>query len=152
MRFFVIAASVAAALAMPALDARGLGLGHGGGGGGGGQGQLCYSGTPQCCATDVLGVADLDCAPREFLLPACVSTWNQRRLLIHVTLLTAPSLPHNSDDFKHMCASLGQRARCCAIPIVRGFFSILVDAVLIHDPMNSLDRPSSALLLSKFGL
>jgi len=67
MRFFVVAASVAVALAMPGLDARG------GGGGGGGQGQLCYSGVPQCCATDVLGVADLDCAPREFLLPALES-------------------------------------------------------------------------------
>jgi len=70
MRFFIVAACVAVAMAIPALDARG---GGGGGGGGGGAGPLCYSGTPQCCATDILGVADLDCAPREFLLAACVS-------------------------------------------------------------------------------
>jgi len=65
MRFVMITsvlASVAVALAMP---------GGGGNGGGGGDGVLCHSSTfpnPECCATDILGVADLDCTPRKFSL------------------------------------------------------------------------------------
>ncbi|KAI1489597.1 hydrophobin precursor [Biscogniauxia mediterranea] len=48
--------------------------------------------TPQCCATDVLGVADLDCA--------------------------APSaVPTSADSFKTICATGGQRARCCVLPV-----------------------------------
>ncbi|KAI0972093.1 hydrophobin-like protein [Xylaria arbuscula] len=48
---------------------------------------------PQCCATDVLGVADLDCA-------------------------SPPSFPQNTQDFKNTCASIGQRARCCVLPVL----------------------------------
>ena len=42
---------------------------NGGGGGGGSPYVACSPGlysTAQCCATDVLGVADLDCASRKF--------------------------------------------------------------------------------------
>ncbi|KAH0846263.1 hypothetical protein Z517_10871 [Fonsecaea pedrosoi CBS 271.37] len=46
-----------------------------------------------CCATDVLGVADLDCAP-------------------------PPTAPTSTDDFGSICASIGQRARCCLLPIL----------------------------------
>jgi len=48
----------------------GGGSGGGGGGGGGGGAYDPCSGlynSAQCCATDVLGVADLDCRPRKFL-------------------------------------------------------------------------------------
>ncbi|KAH8649999.1 Cerato-ulmin hydrophobin family [Xylariales sp. PMI_506] len=45
-----------------------------------------------CCATDVLGIADLDCA-------------------------TPPSVPTDADDFSSICAAIGQRARCCTIPL-----------------------------------
>jgi len=41
------------------------------------QAALCSgaSSSPLCCATDVLGVADLDCAPRKLLnVPALMST------------------------------------------------------------------------------
>ncbi|KAI1506161.1 hydrophobin precursor [Biscogniauxia marginata] len=48
--------------------------------------------TPQCCATDVLGVADLDCA-------------------------TPPEVPTSAEDFEKVCATGGQRARCCVLPI-----------------------------------
>jgi hypothetical protein len=64
MQFFTIAsvlASVAVALALPG----------GGGNGGNGGGSLCPNGlysNPQCCATNVLGVAALDCSTRKFLL------------------------------------------------------------------------------------
>jgi Fungal hydrophobin len=58
MRFSTIAVALAGAtssivIAAPAMLAR--------------QTALCsgLNGTPQCCATDVLGVADLDCANRE---------------------------------------------------------------------------------------
>ncbi|KAJ9603432.1 hypothetical protein H2200_012210 [Cladophialophora chaetospira] len=46
-----------------------------------------------CCATDVLGVADLDCAP-------------------------PPTAPTSVDDFTDICAAIGQRARCCLLPIL----------------------------------
>lgn len=46
----------------------------------------------QCCNTDVLGVADLECS--------------------------APSITVKSgDDFKKVCAANGKTARCCAIPV-----------------------------------
>ncbi|EHK18144.1 hydrophobin [Trichoderma virens Gv29-8] len=56
---------------------------------------LCPGGlesNPQCCSTDVLGIADLDCAN--------------------------PSSPVTDvQSFRAVCAAGGQRARCCAIPV-----------------------------------
>ncbi|KAL7946166.1 hydrophobin [Trichoderma barbatum] len=56
---------------------------------------LCPGGldsNPQCCSTDVLGIADLDCAN--------------------------PTDPvTDPQSFQAVCAAGGQRARCCAIPI-----------------------------------
>lgn len=51
-------------------------------------------GTAQCCATDVLGVADLNCAD-------------------------PPTVPTNASDFQAECSAIGQQARCCVLPIVR---------------------------------
>ncbi len=49
-------ATAAVATAIPALKER--------------QSTLCTgSYSPVCCATDVLGLADLDCAPRKSLVP-----------------------------------------------------------------------------------
>ncbi|TLD33616.1 hypothetical protein PspLS_00262 [Pyricularia sp. CBS 133598] len=73
------------------------GDGNGGGGGGSGDYDACegngflYS-SAQCCATDVLGVADLDCA-----VPS--------------------TLPTSASSFTNICAELGQRARCCVLPV-----------------------------------
>ncbi|KAI1403083.1 Cerato-ulmin hydrophobin family [Hypoxylon fuscum] len=50
-------------------------------------------GTSQCCATDVLGVADLDCA-------------------------NPPTVPTSADEFSSVCSAIGQRARCCVLPIL----------------------------------
>ena len=50
-------------------------------------------GTAQCCATDVLGVADLDCG-------------------------NPPDAPDSADKFSEVCADIGQRARCCVLPIL----------------------------------
>jgi hypothetical protein len=50
-------------------------------------------GTSQCCATDVLGVADLDCA-------------------------NPPTVPTDAANYTAICADIGQRARCCVLPIV----------------------------------
>lgn len=50
-------------------------------------------GTSQCCATDVLGVADLDCG-------------------------NPPEAPTSADEFSSICSAIGQRARCCVLPIV----------------------------------
>ncbi|KAI0188026.1 fungal hydrophobin-domain-containing protein [Xylaria flabelliformis] len=58
--------------------------------------KACPSGlysVPQCCATDVLGVADLNC--------------------------NSPSKSFNSaQSFKNVCAAGGQRARCCVLPVL----------------------------------
>ncbi|KAI0018424.1 Cerato-ulmin hydrophobin family [Xylariomycetidae sp. FL0641] len=50
-------------------------------------------GTAQCCATDVLGVADLDCA-------------------------NPPTSPTSAQNFTDTCSEIGQRARCCVLPIL----------------------------------
>ncbi|KAK1976049.1 Cerato-ulmin hydrophobin family [Colletotrichum cereale] len=47
----------------------------------------------QCCATDVLGIADLDCGNPS-----------------------AP--PASADEFSAICSAIGQRARCCVLPIL----------------------------------
>ncbi|VUC23777.1 unnamed protein product [Clonostachys rosea] len=50
-------------------------------------------GTAQCCATDVLGLVDLDCG-------------------------NPPSLPTSPDEFSSVCSAIGQRARCCVLPVL----------------------------------
>ncbi|GKT54509.1 fungal hydrophobin [Colletotrichum tofieldiae] len=50
-------------------------------------------GTSQCCATDVLGIADLDCG-------------------------NPPQAPTSADEFSSVCSAIGQRARCCVLPIL----------------------------------
>ncbi|KAI0910189.1 fungal hydrophobin [Ustulina deusta] len=47
----------------------------------------------QCCATDVLGLADLDCS-------------------------SPSTVPTSAANFAANCAAGGQRARCCVIPIL----------------------------------
>ncbi|EFQ36046.1 fungal hydrophobin [Colletotrichum graminicola M1.001] len=50
-------------------------------------------GSAQCCATDILGIANLDCAnPYE--------------------------VPTTADNFSSICSEIGQRARCCILPIL----------------------------------
>ncbi|KAK6535395.1 Fungal hydrophobin [Orbilia ellipsospora] len=49
-------------------------------------------GVPQCCATDVLGVADLDCGQ-------------------------PPYTPDNNADFKIACEQDSKQAMCCVIPL-----------------------------------
>ncbi|CAJ2504491.1 Uu.00g118850.m01.CDS01 [Anthostomella pinea] len=47
----------------------------------------------QCCATDVLGVADLNC--------------------------NSPSaVPTSASSFENICATGGDRARCCVLPVL----------------------------------
>ncbi|KAM3503730.1 hypothetical protein MY10362_004000 [Beauveria mimosiformis] len=75
--------------------------GHPGSGGG----DYCPAGlyrNPRCCSTDVLGVADLDCS--------------------------TPSGISGADSFVQICAAVGQRARCCVIPVAG-------QAVLCQDPL-----------------
>ncbi|CRK33096.1 Hydrophobin-1 like protein [Verticillium longisporum] len=48
--------------------------------------------SPQCCATDVLGVASLDCS--------------------------VPSrTPSDGSDLKSICAAVGKSALCCSVPV-----------------------------------
>lgn len=81
MQFLTIAALFTSALAAPSVFER--------------QTYTACSGlysNPQCCATDVAGIADLDCQnPSE--------------------VLTDPA------QFQQVCADVGQRARCCVIPV-----------------------------------
>ncbi|KAH8169255.1 fungal hydrophobin domain-containing protein [Sarocladium implicatum] len=69
--------------------------GGGDGGGDGGDYEPCTStlySNPQCCATDVLGVIGLNCAnPSE--------------------------APASKDAFVADCATVGQQALCCVLPV-----------------------------------
>lgn len=75
-------------------------------------------GSPQCCATDVLGVANLDCGE-------------------------PPAVPTNASEFQATCATIGQRARCCVLPIVRALLLVLTESVT-DGCFFSLTRVSSA--------
>ncbi|KAL7939230.1 fungal hydrophobin domain-containing protein [Trichoderma chlorosporum] len=64
--------------------------------GGSGGADLCtglLNSQVQCCATDVLGVADLDCN-------------------------VPTTLPKSADEFQSICAATGKRPRCCALPVL----------------------------------
>ncbi|KAK4202176.1 Cerato-ulmin hydrophobin family [Triangularia verruculosa] len=50
-------------------------------------------GSAQCCATDVLGLVNLDCGQ-------------------------PPATPTDADNFSAVCSAIGQRARCCALPVL----------------------------------
>ncbi|EME49386.1 hydrophobin 2 like protein, partial [Dothistroma septosporum NZE10] len=47
----------------------------------------------QCCATDVLNLASLDCA-------------------------NVPITPTSKEDFTEQCSATGQQALCCLLPIL----------------------------------
>ncbi|KAH8916716.1 cerato-ulmin [Atractiella rhizophila] len=81
MKFFTVIASLAVftAVAASPVETR--------------QVYQCASGSPQCCATDVLGLADLDCA-------------------------SPPTTPTSQTNFIDICADIGQRARCCILPVL----------------------------------
>ncbi|KAI8946733.1 hydrophobin-like protein [Xylaria longipes] len=90
---------------------------------GGGSYVPCPSGlysVPQCCATDVLGVADLNCNSREFNPPSLdiQHAGGQKRTAFTNLEITASAVPTSADSFKSTCAAGGQRARCCVIPVL----------------------------------
>jgi len=70
-------------------------------------------GTSQCCATDVLGVADLDCANRMFSL---LSLAERARLDKKLTMSSKPPrsrlVPPTSRPFARMSASVRDAASC----------------------------------------
>ena len=90
--------------------------GGGGGGDGGKPWVACTPGSlysnPQCCATDVLGVADLDCQNRKFyiVINNTLGQWTNSD--------TATKFPTSAKDFQSTCAAVGQRPRCCVLPVV----------------------------------
>ncbi|KAM3528963.1 hypothetical protein NHJ13051_002109 [Beauveria bassiana] len=67
----------------------------------------------QCCSTDVLGVADLDCS--------------------------VPSDPPGKHSFKEICAEVGKQAKCCVLPVA-GQDLLCQDAI---DGGNSPSHPTS---------
>ncbi|KAJ6096142.1 hypothetical protein N7486_006888 [Penicillium sp. IBT 16267x] len=64
----------------------------------GNRGPVCSSGLlysqAQCCKTDVLNLADLDCKP-------------------------ASRSYNGHDDFKAACLAEGRSAKCCSVPILK---------------------------------
>lgn len=67
----------------------------------------CSYGTAQCCATDVLGVADLNC-------------------------VDPPTVPANATDFQGECSDIGLSARCCVLPIVSPYSSSPISPLARH--------------------
>ncbi|KAK8083974.1 hypothetical protein PG996_002755 [Apiospora saccharicola] len=87
----IIIALAATAFANPILQRNG-----GGGGGDGGDcggSPLAASMTLACCATDVGGVAGLNCA-------------------------NVSELPKSAENFQEICAGSGQQAKCCTLPVL----------------------------------
>ncbi|RSL79405.1 Trihydrophobin [Fusarium floridanum] len=82
MKFPVVLALASAVCALPASEKRQTYVPCSG-----------LYGTSQCCATDILGLANLDCG-------------------------NPPSTPSDADNFSAICAEIGQRARCCVLPIL----------------------------------
>ena len=115
----IISALAATAFAYP-TDKPGNG---GGGGDGGSNYKACgnngvlYS-SPQCCATDVLGAADLDCANRKSLLLSSYASSKIDWLTRYSSLTPATKVPTSASDFQAVCAAVGQRPRCCVLPVV----------------------------------
>lgn len=108
MKFFAVAALFTSVLAAPALEERTWGNPpsnyHPCNGG-------LYS-QAQCCATDVLGVACLDGAPRKLTSHEVVS---KKQL---ANMFTANETPRDAKNFQEICAKKGQQARCCVIPVL----------------------------------
>lgn len=69
----------------------------------------------QCCSTDVLGVADLDCGTRKNLTLQDIVAPDDQNLL---TISLASGVPASAADFEKICATGGERARCCVLPVV----------------------------------
>lgn len=65
----------------------------------------------QCCATDVLNVADLNCANRMSPFVPCPN-------LMLKPMTIAPTAATTGQDLIDICAAEGQQAKCCVIPIV----------------------------------
>ena len=81
---------------------------------------------PQCCATNVLGIADLNCAARTSYLPPYSQLPSFRFIrpnsvepVANSCSPIAPKVPENEADFFMTCSSIGQQAQCCLLPIVR---------------------------------
>jgi hypothetical protein len=102
MQFSMILAFAAAAVAAPAMS----GLQQR-------QSVVCASGTPQCCATNVLNLADLNCANRTFSSPYTQMICGVANILL------APTEPTTNDEFIATCSALGQQAQCCILPILQ---------------------------------
>ncbi|KAM9883129.1 cerato-ulmin [Verticillium dahliae] len=92
------------------------------------RGSVCSGlyGNPQCCATDVLGVASLDCQNRKSphplpgisSLPSYTGLLRQRyQQRLTVTAIKTAKSANNANDFKQSCASTGKSAFCCTLPV-----------------------------------
>ena len=74
---------------------------------------VCTSGySAQCCATDVLNLAALDCENGMLLMLTCN---NETERLMGSTV---PVTPTSKEDFTAQCSTEGQQALCCLLPIV----------------------------------
>ena len=91
--------------------------------------------TPECCATDVLGLLDLDCAPRTLSMPHIphlppsppIFAYHPQEIMTNGLCRIAPKIPSSDADFVSICAAIGQRARCCTLGTVSTIFSFKRD-------------------------
>ena len=113
---------------------------------------------PQCCSTDVLGLADLNCADRKLpifpqlhhphpsTLPAATADMK------HI----APTVPTDVEDFEEICSSIGEAASCCVLPIVSlSFLPVLFGKEgrghgLLCDEIQRLNVPCSTSWVKHF--
>lgn len=127
---------------------------------------LCpgLEGTPQCCAVNALNLADLNCGPRTStlcLLPVYIYTSSMRvscyprEIVANLTFLfPAPMVPSTLAQFTSICASIGQQAQCCLLPVVSFYlFSnatpMCADQCTAVGPRSGLREPSGGRHLGK---
>jgi hypothetical protein len=79
------------------------------------QAPLCSSGSPQCCATDILGLAVLNCAARKRLMFLPYFIFRAQAVTDNVPATITPA---DINSFINGCADEGQQAKCCLLPIL----------------------------------
>lgn len=100
-------------------------------------------GNANCCATDILRLANLDCHSRKYLLEysfRCPSPPHKYFQVIYLKqpltyLLFVPChlasrVPSSIAEFVRICADGGEEAQCCVIPV-------LGEALLCEAPMGA---------------
>jgi hypothetical protein len=85
--------------------------------------------SPQCCATDALGIVGIDCKVRKYTL---LQEWLGKTFCnlfgcLGLMICSANFPPLDPGHFRRICAESGQQAKCCVLPVVSIFTFWVLD-------------------------